>query len=169
MERMLRVCALCGAFAVAGCNGNGLGELTSFSDTTSGLQSTAEIDYYPSDKLLAAAKNHFREGNYGHAQKAYQKAVEIFPNDPEAWLGLAASYDRLRRFDQSDLAYRKLAGMLGGRPEYYNNVGYSYMLRGDLVRARQSFLKAYELDPSNERTANNIELLRSSMRFAKRA
>lgn len=145
-----------------------MSELTSFADSASGLQSTAAIDYYPDDKLLAAAKNYFREGSYGNAQKAYQKAVEVFPNDPEAWLGLAASYDRLKRFDQSDIAYRKLAGMIGGRPEYYNNVGFSYMLRGDLVRARQNFLKAYELDPSNERTANNIELLRSSVSFAKR-
>lgn len=168
MLRVLKTGAVVAALALAGCEGGGVGDLTSFADTTSGLQSTAPIDYYPDDELLAAAKNYFHQGNYGNAQKAYQKAVEVFPNDPEAWLGLAASYDRLKRFDQSDIAYRKLAGMIGGRPEYYNNVGYSYMLRGDLVRARQNFLKAYELDPSNERTANNIELLRSSVRFAKR-
>ena len=58
--------------------------------------------------------------------------------------------------------------MIGGRPEYYNNVGYSYLLRGNLLQARSSFLKAYELDPANETTANNLQLLSNSATFAKR-
>ena len=52
--------------------------------------------------------------------------------------------------------------MEGGTLAYYNNIGYSYLLRGDLQRARASFLKAYDLDPENVVVANNLQLLGSS-------
>jgi Flp pilus assembly protein TadD len=42
------------------------------------------------------------------------------------------------------------------------------MLRGDLVQARRLFLAAYELDPGNPTTINNIELLDSSVRQSRR-
>ena len=139
-----------------------------FGDTMAGIEEPVDVEYYADDKVLAVAKNHFEEGNYGHAQHYYKRAVAVAPNDAEAWLGLAASYDRIRRFDEADKAYRRLAELIGGRPEFYNNLGYSHLLRGNLVQARQYFLKAYELDPQNERTANNIELLRNSISYPDR-
>ena len=139
-----------------------------FGDTMSGIEEPVDVEYYADDKVLAAAKNQFEEGNYGHAHHYYKRAVAVAPNDPEAWLGLAASYDRIRRFDEADEAYRRLAELIGGRPEFYNNLGYSHLLRGNLVQARQYFLKAYELDPQNERIANNIELLRNSITYPDR-
>ncbi len=44
-------------------------------------------------------------GNYGIAQRYFKDAVEKAPRDVTAWIGLAASYDRLRRFDLADQAY----------------------------------------------------------------
>ncbi|MFD0463163.1 tetratricopeptide repeat protein [Microvirga aerilata] len=51
---------------------------------------------------------------------------------------------------------------MGRQTEYYNNVGYSHLLRGDLTKARFNLLKAYELDPTNAAVNNNLEMLRSS-------
>jgi len=141
---------------------------TSFGDSASGVEEKVDIVFYPDDQVLAAAQNQFHEKNYGHAQHYFQRAVVVTPNDAEAWLGLAASYDHLRRFDEADEAYREAAKLIGGRPELYNNIGYSYLLRGNLIKARQYFLRAYELDPQNETTANNIELLRDSVNRPKR-
>lgn len=143
-------------------------EFSSFGDRVSGLEpsplkSTSDPAYYPDAKLLAAAKNQYKEGNYGNAQRYYQRAVEVMPNDAEAWLGLAASYDRIRRFDLADRAYRQAAKYIGHRPEYYNNVGYSHLLRGNLLQARSYFLKAYELDPSNPTVLNNLKMLSGSV------
>src|SRR5580700_6085426 len=45
----------------------------------------------PNDDL-SLAKENFREGNYGLAERYFRKAVEAGPRDAEAWLGLAASY-----------------------------------------------------------------------------
>src|SRR5262249_18841631 len=58
--------------------------------------------FYPSDDYLRMGKVYFREGNYGLAEEKFRKAVEVTPKDAEAWLGLAASYDQLRRFDLAD-------------------------------------------------------------------
>ena len=49
----------------------------------------------PSDDL-SLGKRHYREQNYGLAEQHFRRAVEKLPRDGEAWLGLAASYDRLR-------------------------------------------------------------------------
>lgn len=139
-----------------------------FGDRKSGLADIANIEYYASDQALAEAKNQFRHGNYGHSATLYKRAAELEPKDAEAFLGLAASYDRLRRFDLADRAYRRLFGLSGGTLQYYNNYGYSNLLRGNLVAARQNFLKAYEMDPKNIIVANNLELLGASASVVQR-
>ena len=45
-------------------------------------------------------------GNYGLAEQHYRRAVEATHQKGSAWIGLAASYDQLGRFDLADLAYR---------------------------------------------------------------
>lgn len=159
--------ALAAAIFAQGCTTSG-DAFSTFGDTMSGVETPPDVAYYPDDKVLEAAKTQFREGNYGHAQHYYNRAVSVAPNDAEAWLGLAASYDRIRRFDRADAAYREAAKYIGHRPEFYNNLGYSHLLRGNLVKARQYFLKAYEIDPANPTVANNLELLRDSVSYPKR-
>jgi len=155
--------------ALSACNTTGGGDLTgAFGDKDSQLSETASANFYSSDDAVAAGKKYFHAGDYGHAEGAYRKAVELMPTDGEAWLGLAASYDRLRRFDLADRAYARASALLGKRVEIYNDIGYSYLLRGDLVHAREYFLKAYELDPSNPVVANNLAMLRNSIKTPQR-
>ena len=149
-------------------NGVGVEDLSSFADKAITVEDSSIVDFYPDDQLIVAGKAQFREGNFGKSYSLFKKALEVVPSDPQAWLGFAASSDMVRRFDNSDFAYKKLATMIGGRPEYHNNVGYSYLLRGNLRNARRHFLKAYELDPASEITANNLELLRNSIYYPKR-
>jgi Flp pilus assembly protein TadD len=140
----------------------------SFGDKESQLHAPGSANFYSSDDAVAAGKQYFRNADYGHAEAAYRKAVELMPTDGEAWLGLAASYDRLRRFDLADRAYSRASELLGKRVEIYNDIGYSYLLRGDLLKAREYFLKAYEMDPSNPVVANNLAMLRNSIKTPQR-
>ncbi|MDX8436004.1 tetratricopeptide repeat protein [Mesorhizobium abyssinicae] len=144
------------------------GDVTSFGDTFDGLKTVSDVDYYASDQAVAEAKNQFRSENYGNSGALFYKATRLAPNDGVAWLGLAASCDRIRRFDLADLAYSRAFKLLGGTPEYYNNVGYSYLLRGKLQNARTNFLKAYELAPNDPTVANNLKLLSSSVQNVER-
>ena len=116
---------------------------------------------------LSLGKRHYRERNYGLAEQHFRRAVERLPRDGEAWLGLAASYDRLKRYDLADRAYREALDIYGPRPEVLNNIGYSFLLRGDLRRARTKFAEAQRADPENPTIANNIALVDEAARRRK--
>lgn len=162
----LLACLGMAAFASACTTADG-GLPSSFGNSLPRIELPATVKPYPDSEVLAVAKENFAKGNYGHAARYYERAVEVMPHDGEAWLGLAASYDRVRRFDLADRAYRNAALYVGGRPEYFNNVGYSYLLRGDVQKARFNFQKALELDPNNPTLLNNLELLRAGVRQAR--
>ena len=116
---------------------------------------------------LSLGKKYYRSNNYGIAEKHFRRAVESHPRDAEAWLGLAASYDRLRRFDLADRAYGQAVGILGPTAEILNNQGYSYMLRGDYKRAHAALVAAQRKDPTNKYVQNNLRLLEESYRQGK--
>jgi Flp pilus assembly protein TadD len=137
-------------------------------ETTATVQEPLDSKYYASDEPLRLGNEHFGRGNYGIAERYFRDAVEKAPRDVTAWVGLAASYDRLRRFELADQAYSHALKLRGPSVQILNNQGYSMMLRGNLKEARRKFLKAYELDPSNVTIANNLELLNSSYRFVQR-
>lgn len=143
-------------------------DFSSFGDSADSVDNISDNEYYPTEEVLIRAKTQFKERNYGRSYQLFKKSVEAFPKDPAAWLGFAASADHISRFDTSDKAYRVLASMIPNRIEYHNNLGYSYLLRGDLKKARTKFLKAFEIDPTNDFAVNNLELLRNSVSFVKR-
>lgn len=120
----------------------------------------------PNDDLNLGKKQ-YRANNFGLAEKYFRRAAELHPRDAEAWLGLAASYDRLRRFDLADRAYGQAIGLVGPTTEILNNQGYSYMLRGDYKRARIKLVEAQAREPGNRFVANNIALLEQSSRQGK--
>jgi Flp pilus assembly protein TadD len=120
----------------------------------------------PNDEL-SLGKKHYRANDFGLAEKHFRRAVESHPRDAEAWLGLAASYDRLRRFDLADRAYAQAVGILGPTVGILNNQGYSYMLRGDYKRAHATLVAARRKDPTNKYVLNNLHLLEESYRKGK--
>jgi Flp pilus assembly protein TadD len=113
----------------------------------------------PAERPLALGKRYYREGQFGLAEQAFRNAIELNKSDTEAWLGLAASYDRLRRFDQARRAYDVLIKLVGATPVVLNNLGYHYMLQGEYAKARKTILAAQRSDPGNEFVRNNIDLI----------
>ncbi len=159
-------------FGLAGCN--------TFSEVASApavdevqptvtVQNAGDIKYYPSDEPLKLGLEYFNKGAYGIANRYFRDAVEKAPNDAEAWTGLAASSDRLRRFDLADQAYTQAIKLTGETVQILNDRGYSYLLRGDLTKARAKFRQAYRLDPTNPTIINNLQLLNASYRFVERS
>ena len=132
------------------------------------VQEPTDVKYYPSDEPVRMGLEQFNRGNYGLSQRYFKDAVEKAPKDVTAWIGLAASYDRLRRFDLADQAYLQAIRLGGETVQILNDQGYSYMLRGNLSAARRKFEKAYSLDPTNPVIVNNLQLLNGSRRFIER-
>jgi len=153
-----------GLFAMAmlplsGCSTAFLGGSSAFGGSPAQLADISGQGNYTAEGALAQARNYFRTSNFGYSAAFYKKTVELMPQNPEGYVGLAASYDRLGRFDLSDRVYASLFRISGETTQYYNNVGYSYMLRGNLTAALTSFRKAAALDPKNIVVANNLQLL----------
>jgi len=132
------------------------------------MRNPDDVKYYPSDEPLRMGVEHFSRGNYALAEHYFRDAVEKAPKDVTAWIGLAASYDRLRRFDLADRAYAQARRLTGETVQLLNNEGYSFMLRGNYTRARQLFLRANRIDPGNPTIVNNLQLLDGSSRFVNR-
>jgi tetratricopeptide repeat protein len=107
-------------------------------------------------------KKYFRSNNFGLAEKSFRSAVAKHPRDAEAWIGLAASYDRLRRFDLADRAYAEAIRIVGPTVEILNDEGFSYMLRGDYGRAHKLLEQARARDPENPYVQANLRLLEDS-------
>ena len=141
--------------------------------TTGSVRPTAHTPASPAkaspdkDDDVSLGKTYFRAGNFSLAERHFRRAVELHPRDLESWIGLAASYDRQRRFDLADRAYDQATKIAGPTAEILNNRGYSYMLRGDQRRARETLLEAQARDPGNAYVKNNLELLEASLRKGK--
>lgn len=116
-----------------------------------------------SKAFLAAGKEHFANQNFGLAEKNFRKAVEVRSDNASAWLGLAASLDQLGRFEFSDRAYKQLVQMKNNNARVLNNMGYSFLLRGDYQKARNLLNRAQQLDPTLEEVQGNIHLLEKTI------
>ena len=140
------------AMVVSGCQSS-----TIDSTKTTSIAPVATADISASD--LQAGKSQFRDANYGLAEKHFRKAVELRADNAEAWMGLAASYDQLGRFDFADRAYDQLLKVAGRQPQVVNNMGYSKLLRGDRKSARKLLMEADAAMPGDPVVAANLALL----------
>jgi Flp pilus assembly protein TadD len=145
------------ALALAGCGATG----SHSSYAAAGKRQQSWFTAARSDPL-EEAKTSFRNNNYGLAERSFREAVEASPKNAEAWLGLAASYDQLGRFDLADRAYEELIKLKGPLPQILNNRGYSYYLRGDVAKARSLIAEAAAAQPDDPRIRGNLELLQRS-------
>ncbi len=132
--RQFAVATALSAMLLSGCTTGGV-------DTTE-TTSIAPVAQDVSAGDLQAGKQQFRDANYGLAEKHFRKAVELRADNAEAWLGLAAAYDQLGRFDFSDRAYDQLVKLAGRQPRIINNMGYSQLLRGNKKKAKTLLVEA---------------------------
>src|ERR1051325_2974593 len=143
------------------------GEQASFSNLATPPTLTPELLGTDPNDDLAIGKKYYRQGSYGLAERHFRKAVELHPRDAESWVGLAAAYDQLRRFDLADRAYAQVIRLIGETPEVMNNMGFSYILRRVYRRARAMLLAARAKAPSNPHVAANLKMLDQAERKVK--
>jgi Flp pilus assembly protein TadD len=141
---------------------------TSTPPPTPTVEQPADVQYFPSDEPLRLGLEYFNRGSYGVAERYFRDAVEKAPRDVTAWVGLAATYDRIGRFDLADRAYDAAVKLAGNTIEILNNQGYSYMLRGNYLAARKKFVQAYAREPTNPTVLNNLKLLNGSAKAVQR-
>ena len=144
---------------LAGCSSIGG---STFGSNRLEVAEISNIGSYSAETALAEGRAHFRNNDFGHSAALYKRVVELSPKNPEGYIGLGASYDRLRRFDLADRVYASLRELTGPTAQYYNNVGYSNLLRGNLSAAFKNFREAQKLAPDSIVIANNLQLLKDA-------
>lgn len=149
---------------LAACTAAGL---STYGNNKLNVAQVNNIGTYTAESALVQARGHFRSNDFGHSATFYKRVVELSPQNVEGYVGLGASYDRLRRFDLADRVYASLYKLSGGTAQYYNNVGYSQMLRGNLKEAMNNFRQAQQLAPNNPVIANNILLVKRAAATAR--
>ena len=147
-------------FALAGCSNT-----TDGIDTVKTTSVSTDAGYGGAGDISAAdldaGRDHFRQANYGLAERHFRKAVELRASNAEAWMGLAAAYDQLGRFDFADRAYEQLVKLAGRQPRIVSNMGYSQYLRGNEKNALELLEEARRAMPGDKVVEANIQLVRA--------
>ena len=91
----------------------------------------------------------YNQGKYDEAIQAYDRAIEIDPEDAETWGNKGDALYNQGKYDEAILALDRVIEL---DPEYsmaWNNKGYAFVLQGKYEEAIQALDKAIELDPNN--------------------
>lgn len=126
--------------------------LSACSTTFDGIEDTPE----------ARGKRAFLDGNLGLAITHYQTALDRAPASIEALNGLAASYDRLGRFDVAQRYYDRALTLDRHAAQTLNNIGYSYLLQGKHDVAAAYFKEALADSRNDQVVHANLRLAESA-------
>jgi hypothetical protein len=82
------------------------------------------------DTSSVAAARLLADGNYGLAIEMYRRILATTPDDPAAVEGLALCYDRLRRYDLSDVYFQKALALAPRNEAFYRAYAASLTAQG---------------------------------------
>ena len=118
---MIKQCLISATLlAVAACAGPSL-EVRAVSSSEQ-LPDTAS-------ELLEEGRRQFASGNFALASRAFRKAIRLSPAEIRGYNGLAASYDRMGRFDLSRHYYAEALALAPQDPVTLNNVEVSVRMQ----------------------------------------
>ena len=121
------------------------------------------------DSAMARGKAHFGDGQYALSLGAFEQALRDQPDSVRALNALAATYDQLRRFDLADQYYLRAFRQAPESGDVLNNIGYSHLMRGDLLGAERYLARAAPLSPKSTVVEANLQLVRSHLQAASAA
>ena len=108
------------------------------------VDNSAQLD----DALSLAddARNHER---YEAAERGYQLAAKLVPNDPRPYLGLGHSYYSQKKFAEAEKAYLRAAGLSRGDSEPYARLAFTYSELQRMDEALNAARRSVAAQPDN--------------------
>ena len=98
-------------------------------------------------------------GRWDEARTIYEKLAIDAPNRYEAFHRLGVVADHRRHFTDAQNYYAKALKLQPEDPEILNDLGYCYLLQGQLNKAETALAKAVKIAPDNARYRNNLGLI----------
>jgi len=102
--------------------------------------SVAEVSATDEENNLNLGKQQFQAANFTLAEQYFRRAVTDHPRNAEAWLGLAAAYDRLNRPELADRAYVEAVTIAGSNLEILNQQSLGYVQHDSRATDRNTFV-----------------------------
>lgn len=106
---------------------------------------------------LKLGETRLASGDARGAERAYQQALELEPNDAAALLGLGTAQLREGKLDRAVTVLTQ-ASAHADQPEALNRLGIAQILRGQASEAQAAFSKSLALTPNDLDTRCNLAL-----------
>ena len=84
------------------------------------------------------------------ALKVYKEALKVDANNWQIWHGYGWSLAEVGQYQKASNAFT-IAIYLGGDSESWRHLGWNYQRQGHLERAKYFYIKALQVEPTNER------------------
>lgn len=88
---------------------------------------------------------------YEESLNAYDKALELNPNDFEAWNNKGIDLGLLGRYDEALTAFNNAVALNDSYAEAWYNMGVIYDFKGSVYTAAQAYKKATQINPSYQK------------------
>lgn len=95
-------------------------------------------------------------GAVDSARMAYEKALEINPDEPVNWFNLGNVYRHVKAFQEAVEAYEKAIALDPQHLDSHNNLGMTYRDLGDDAKAIEIYQRAQEFAPDNATLNYNL-------------
>jgi tetratricopeptide (TPR) repeat protein len=96
---------------------------------------------------------------YQEAISAFDKAIELNPNDANAWYNKGYALGNLAKYEEAIIAFDKAIEIKPDDANAWNNKGYALFNLGKYEEAIECYDKALEIEPKNIVALNNLEIL----------
>jgi tetratricopeptide (TPR) repeat protein len=154
-------------FSLSGCSS--ISNWFSSSDTAINLNILQEYDfkefmtkvepvYVDAESQYRLARHFQKQGRHEIAVEEFIKILKMDSEYYKAYNALGVSYDRLKKYDLAQDAYKAALKINPTLDYVYNNLGYSNLLKGNLQEAALAFEKAIVLNDKNKTYQNNLSL-----------
>jgi len=118
---------------------------------------TIDLDDLNLDNITNNAQSDFmqqgidlcQQGEIEGAIQAFQKELEVNPNNATAWNNLGFIYYQQQRWEESVAACQKAVALKSDYAEAYWNLSFAYEQTGQYVEAAAAIEKGIELSPGN--------------------
>ncbi len=112
-------------------------------------------DPTPSE-LAQSAVSAYQKGDLDRAESLAAQVLRSDPNEPTALLIAGAAHGLARRYDEAIELLERADKIAPGNPHILNNLGCTYLRKGDLPRARDCLARAVRAGPNLPDPAYNL-------------
>ncbi len=98
-------------------------------------------------------------GKLDQAVEIFEKIVEDYPDYPQGWHNLGATYYSMKKYEKAEEAFSNYLKLEPRDAGGYLYLGHTLFSQGKLKKARLQIKKALDLNPNLEEARKNLTLL----------